>query len=320
MANQFGRFAKLLLLQDNNALDLSDLHFKFEISASDVETPNTARIRVYNVSQQTLQYATAVEEFYGVVVQAGYESNNAQIFQGTIKQFRRGKENNTDSFLEIFAADGDPNYNFGTLNKNVAGTIDQAQLFQEYLGGLNNKQKQQISADPQALQYLQGTGGILPRGKVLFGLARAYLRDQSRSTLSRWSVQNGKLTIVPLDSYLQSEAIVINSSTGMIGVPEATDQGIMVETLLNPQIQIGKTIRLNNADITTTIIKEQFFPGYNDLNLVANVDTSTDGLYRVIVAEHTGDTRGQEWYTHITCLLIDSTAAGAGNPAVLPYG
>jgi hypothetical protein len=38
---------------------------------------------------------------------------------------------------------------------------------------------------------------------------------------------------------------------------------------------------LNNNDVTPTIIREQFFPGYADTNFVAKVgSTANDGLYR----------------------------------------
>jgi hypothetical protein len=33
-----------------------------------------------------------------------------------------------------------------------------------------------------------------------------------------------------------------------------------------------------------------------------------DGVYVVLYASHTGDTRGNEWYTHITALSYDPTA------------
>lgn len=295
---QFGRSASLLVASRtvrSSALDLSALRFHFEVKNADVETPNTAYIRVYNPSDATRK--TIIKEFDNVLLQAGYQSNVGVIFRGTIKQFKFGKENNVTSYLDLLCADGDLEYNFGIINKTFAA-------------GSTTKQRLEDTVDAMGLQ-LDATaaqdallGGVLPRGKVAFGLARTFVRNMSRTNSARWSIQDGSVIVIPLDGYLPDTAVKINSATGMIGVPEATDNGISVRCLLNPLIKVGGRIQLNNADVTATIVREQFFPSYRSgPTLVAS--TENDGVYRVLVAEHTGDTRGQDWYTDMTCLHVD---------------
>src|SRR5271170_160123 len=131
---QFGRAANLFLTNASNALDLSNLHFKFEIFASDVETPNTAYIRVYNLSQQTVN--EAISEYSSVVVQAGYGNQPGQIFTGTVKQFRKGKERNIDSYLDILASDGDVAYNFQFLNQTAEAGTTSDQVASIVAGGM----------------------------------------------------------------------------------------------------------------------------------------------------------------------------------------
>jgi len=325
---QFGRVATLLLFdQTGKGLDLSDLRFNFEITAADVETPNTAVIRVYNLSKQTVDLA--IQEYSNVVIQAGYTGNVGEIFRGTVKQYRRGKERNVDSFLDIYAADSDPAYNFALVNatlapgapstilSNLVNTLNDAET-QAQLSIDSTAKKQAITLDPAASDFLDSHGGILPRGKVMYGLSRSYMRDLATTVRSRWSIQNGVVVLIPLDSYLSDDPIVINSATGMIGVPEATEQGIVLECLLNPLMRVGRPVRLNNADITSATVKQQFFPGYTDFNLIATVDSSTDGLYRPVVVEHSGDTRESNWTTRIICLLIDKSSPQADS--VAPYG
>jgi hypothetical protein len=55
------------------------------------------------------------------------------------------------------------------------------------------------------------------------------------------------------------------------------------------------------------------FPGYKSQYYAATV--ANDGLYRVIVAEHSGDTRGtgNDWYTELTCLDIDPSSPTASS-------
>lgn len=311
---QFLRSASLLLSNGTDVIDLSNLRFKFEITANDVETPNTARIRVYNLS--TALRSFAISEFKSVSLSAGYQNNESQIFTGTVKQFRSGRERNVDSFLEILAADGDQAYNLGLINASLAAGSTPAQQLKTFAAAAG------VPVDPRADGFLT-TGGILPRGKVMFGLARDYFRDLANTNQCRWSIQNGVATLIPFDSFLPGTIVEMNSASGLIGVPEATDQGIIVECLLNPKIQVGCQLKINNADITSTTIKEQFFPGYTDLNLIAGIappSAANDGLYRVLVVEHQGDTRDTEWYSRITCLLIQQGAQNTTNPAVLPYG
>ena len=307
---QFIRSAQLLLANSSQALDLSNLRFRFKISAADVETPNTAEIRVYNLSEETIKQAIA--EYSSVVVGGGYQSNAGTLFKGTIKQFWRGKERYVDSFLDIMAADGDTAYNFAAIQQSLPSGSTNQSRFKALVGALG------LPSDPNAPSYLSSTGGILPRGKVLFGLARDYMRDLSTSNDVRWSIQNGTVTLVPLTGYLPGEAVQINSATGMIGVPRATDQGIEVTCLINPKLRVGGQIQLNNKDITSATIKQQFFPRYTDYNLIASISSSDDGFYRIVVIEHEGDTRDTEWYTHLICLNVDPSSAP--DSSVLPFG
>lgn len=310
---QFGRSFALQLSGQNDIVEVGlDLRVRFQITANDIETPNAAVIRVYNLSSERIKQFIA--EFTQVTVIAGYGENPGVIFKGNVKQFRRGKERNVDSYLDILAADGDLAYNFGFVNVSLpAGTtlLDVFNQSVKVMSAEAEKAGATLTADPYATQVLQQFGGILPspRGKVMFGLARNYLRDLARTTNTRWSIQGGRVVLVPTTGYLPGDVIKINSASGLIGVPEATEQGITVTTLLNPAIQVGLRVQLNEADVTETVVREQFFPGYKDLNLVATVDHSTEGFYRVIVIEHEGDTRGQPWYTKLVCLKLDPSAA-----------
>lgn len=317
-AVQFGRGFSLQLAGQQDIVEVGmDLRVRFQITANDIETPNVAVIRVYNLSSERVKYL--ISEFTQVTVAAGYGENIGTIFKGQVKQFRRGKERNVDSYLDILAADGDQAYNFGLVNQgqgiSLPGGTSASQRFNALTQSLG------VPADPSATNVLaanQPTGGVLPRGKVMFGLARYYMGDLARTANVRWSIQGGRAVLVPITGYLAGDIIKINSSSGMVGVPEATEQGITVTCLLNPAIQIGYQIQLNEADVTDTILKSQFFPEYTHLNLVATVDQSTEGLYRVIVIEHEGDSRGNEWFTKLVCLKLDPSAAPTASVQAFP--
>ena len=113
---QWGRKVSLIV-GDEEALDLSALSFSFAIKRNDAKTPNTATIKVMNASRET---ASMVQrEFTRVVLQAGYEGNYGVIFHGNVVRARWGGSGDTETVLEITAADGDKAYNFAVVNATV---------------------------------------------------------------------------------------------------------------------------------------------------------------------------------------------------------
>jgi archaellin len=318
MTLQFIRKVGLVVGQSSggNGLDLSSMQIHFQVSQQDTETPSTAIIRVFNLSDNTEKMIQ--KEFQNVVLQAGYEGegNYGQIFTGTIKQFKRGRLNAKDSYLDILAADGDKAYNFALVNKSLAAgssvkdrveTIGQA--FEKYdvsTGTLQGLDKATAA-----------TGGVLPRGKVMFGLAKDQLGAPTATAGVSWNIQDGKLVTTPLTGYAPGEAIVLNSRTGMIGTPEATQNGIEVQCLLNPKIRIGTRVQIDNKLINQSTVKEQGFPRYTDLSFPATV--TADGYYRVLVVEHEGECPyGESWTSTLTCLAVNQSSSP--DTSVLPYG
>ncbi|WP_175785446.1 phage protein [Burkholderia ambifaria] len=325
---QFDRKASLIIGFDSGeALDLSELRFTFRVQRGDLQTPNSARIRVYNVAENTAQKVE--NEFSRVVLQGGYEGNYGIIFDGTLIQVRRGRESQTDTYLDITAADGDMAYNFAVVNTTLAAGStpeDHVKVCTAAMGqfGVTEGYRPDLGGRP------------LPRGKVMFGMARDHLETVSRSTQTLWSIQDGKMQMVPNTSYVPGDIPDINYKSGMVGLPQQTQNGITVKMLLNPSIKIGRLMHLNNASV------QQYEYSLALDQQAANRNTSyqnkfnTDGYYYVMTNEHWGDTRGNEWYTEAICLAVDATpinidllnkaeqgASGAVPPklgVIKPYG
>lgn len=300
---QFLREAQLLVANESEALDLSPLRFKFQIKAADVESPNNAWIRVYNMNPDTVQRLRPA--FTRVIVQAGYQGGSGVIFDGTIKQYRIGRESSTDTYVDLLAADGDLAYNYAVVNKTLAAGSSTG----DRINATVQSMKQYGVQGQQVL--LPETGGVLPRGKVLFGMARYQLGIAAKSADAAWSIQDGKVRVIPRTGFLPDEVVVLNGQTGLIGRPEQTVDGIRARCLINPNIKVGGRVQIDNKAINQTL---QADPNaapvpYNQwagLQLFANL--AADGIYRVYVIEYDGDTRGQEWYADLTLLAIDSTS------------
>jgi len=304
---QWIRKVRLTLLSEQEALDLSAFRFTFNASQADYQSPNNCRIRVFNLSQETVKKVRG--EFSEVILEAGYEGNFGIIFRGTIKQFRIGKENALDSYLDVLAADGDTLYNFGFVSQSFpAGSTPQQRVSEIVsLGGTSDPGGKLLGS----LNH-NGLAGTMPapRGKVVFALMRAALTAETGANGATWSITDGKVNIIPLDGYLPSEAVVLSARTGLIGLPEQTNEGVRAKCLLNPLLQPGALVRIDNASINQTVNADQAV----DVKIPYNqwtgaqflADTTADGLYRVLIAEHEGDSRGQPWYTNLTALAINS--------------
>jgi hypothetical protein len=180
----FLRKCTLLLVEGDKALDLSELRITFKVEADSEQSPNNAAIRVYNLSADTVRKIKG--EYSRVVLQAGYEEANfGVVFDGTIKQYREGREDAKTTYLDILAADGDIAYNYAVCRRTVpAGTRPQARM-DAVIDTLKA-----YKVDPGHISA--ATGGVLPRGKVLFGMARVLLRQQTQAIGATWNISNGQ--------------------------------------------------------------------------------------------------------------------------------
>lgn len=280
------------------AIELSELRCVFRVSRGDLQTPNSCRLRVYNVSQNTRQRVE--KEFTRLVVQGGYAGNYGIVFDGTIKQVRRGRESQTDTYLDITAADGDSAYNFAVVNTTLAAGSTAADRMAAAVTAMN------------PFGVTQGytptmPANTLPRGKVMFGMARDVMRTVAKTTQTVWSIQDGKVVVIPETSYMPGDIPVITAETGMIGLPEQTQNGITAKMLLNPNVKIGQLIKIDNASVQryeySLAVGQQ---AQND-RIAQQAKLQDDGYYYVMIAEHSGDTRGNDYYTEVTCLATDTT-------------
>lgn len=293
---QFIRKCTLIVSDINGeGLDLSKLRIKFNIKRSDTQTPNIGEFRIYNLERKTA--LRIQKEFSNVIFQAGYESNFGVIFSGNVKQIYMGRETGTETYLDIICGDGDLSYNYAVVNSTIAAGAGQVE---------------QINAAVGSMTQVGGTtkGNIgefsdvkLPRGKVLYGMARNYLKQVAKNSEKTWSIQDGKVQFVPVSSYLPGEVVVLTSKTGMIGTPVQTNEGVNIKCLINPKIRIGTRIKVDNESVAN--LKIDLSKALSPANIPAPF--TDDGVYYVLTIEHQGDNRGTEWYSNLTTLNIDVT-------------
>lgn len=124
--------------------------------------------------------------------------------------------------------------------------------------------------------------GEYPQGITLSTTIRDALDRVTRKADVTWSIQDRELQILDRVAASQGEGVLLTPATGLIHSPEEIDNpeagseyrrgfGYRVRSLLNPKIRPGEQIVVESASVT--------------------------GQFRIDTVEHTGDTRGNDWYT-----------------------
>ncbi len=234
---QYLRKCQIVLADASGAgLDFSQFKVTFQVRRGDSQTPNSCDLRIYNLAASTVNRIQ--NEFTQISLSAGYPGNMGLIFTGTIKQVRKGRIDAKDNYVDVTAADGDEAYNFAPISLSLRAGSKPADHVQAFLSTMG-------SYDITKGYQPQFSSNGLPRGRVYYGLARDELRDFADANDVTWSIQDGALTFIPLNSSIPSGTVpIISSSTGMIGVPEVTQNGISVRVLLNPTLKIGQLIQI----------------------------------------------------------------------------
>jgi hypothetical protein len=299
-AFQYGRDFKLLVSNSQgNAIDLSSLRVKFSVKRSAYLTPNVANIIVYNLD---LSFATLIKQQYTrVILQAGYSGNTGVVFKGNIKQFILGRESATDTFLNLICADGDQAYNYAIVTQTIGSASTGGASPEKQL----NTAMKSMSGMGVGTSYIGALPQVkLPRGKVMYGNAREYIKSVADTNGFTWSIQDEKIVFIKQTTYLPGTAVVLTAKTGMVGTPQQTILGIQCKCLLNPKIKCHGRVQIDNASV------QRYQLDFTQPFTAANtpVPLSNDGVYYVLVAEHSGDTRGTEWYSNLQLLVINPSS------------
>ncbi|WP_089177155.1 hypothetical protein [Bosea sp. AS-1] len=294
MTRQWIRKVKLTIGDSAEEVDVSQLRIRFKVEQNDIQRPNSAEIFVTNPKVETAKKFIK-KEGVTVSLEAGYQEGWGLIFKGNVIQARYGRENPVETFLALVATSGDRAYNFSTVSKTLASGA----TF-----------KDQVDVALQAMKPYGVTAGYItdlgskqaPRALTLFGMARDLLRDVATSTGSSWSIQNQKLQILKNNETLPGKDFVVNSQTGMIGLPVQTIGGIIVRMLLNPQIVPGTKIKLDQGSVQEAAFSPNYTAAVQN-SMIPSI--AEDGFYKVLVSEHHGDTHGNPWYTEVVCTRAD---------------
>ncbi|MFT1010936.1 hypothetical protein [Enterobacter hormaechei] len=330
------RHFELRLLDDaGKGISLSDFKVTFTIDWFNSMWPRVATLKIYNLNRDTMSRITG-SEFSRITIIAGYDGlappvsesqvgqvmdvssdqagqtrgqNYGEIFNGEIRFTITGRDNPTDIFTLIQAIDGHQAFNEAVSSGSLSAGYKLSDVHTV------------LMRDFSPFGITQGVTGefpdrVMPRGRVFYGMTRDYMSNLAAQCNANWQFVDGQAQMVPEDKYLH-EAIVLNSNTGLIGMPQQTmGAGVNVRCLINPNIRVNGLIQLDQASVYRTQLpndeiqrsQARITESSNDGNLSLGgtiaqpASVATDGVYIVQSISYTGDTRGNPWYMDLMCM------------------
>lgn len=251
--------------------------------------PNTADLKLYNLSRDTLQSLAkssqkipAIAQAPGapasvtpVKIEAGYVGNMSTLFLGEMRSAQTVREKD-DFVTELQTGDGDAAQQ---LRANVSlppGT--NAYNVAVQLLGVMQKGQGNLATVADALR----ASTMYQQGAVVKGNAFDLLVSLCRSNGLECSIQNGKPQFLSLGQPVAGQAYKLSSDSGLIGEPSVDTKGVLsCMTLMLPGLRPGMPIVMDSEFV--------------------------QGTYRIVSIETTGDTNGDDW-SH----KIEAWAPGTG--------
>lgn len=282
---------------NDSEIDVSNLKCVFNIQ-TDLNNISTCAFEIYNVNSATENFI--VKNGYGLIISAGYEDERfGAIFEGTILQaITTIEEENFKISILAMCGDSTMEQNFIKLSCNSVKTRDQLKLM-----GDNAQKPVDINISSEVKD------NELPRGKTYFNTVSKYLKDITRrinnvfyklvkeQTSNEANSPKAKIEIKGIDENTETiKAVEISPETGLIGVPQVSDEGVVIRTLLDPRFIIDGQVKLKNSLIQRNLIAPNNGSYYQQY---ANI--SETGDYRIMFVRHTGDTYGDTWISEIIC-------------------
>lgn len=237
------------------------LRVAFEIERTLHAAPNKATVQIWNLTrdhQAQIEQAAEAQ----VVIETGYSSDRGleQIFTGELHRARgrtaangqpgiRSDAGRTDVVTHVEARDGGTAYQQARVAQSFGPGTRVATVLRALASAMG------VGAgnvdDVADVAQLSTGSSTFPEGTVLSGQAARELTRILGALGLRWSVQHGALQVLRGGDALATEAVLLEASTGLIGMPEVGTRGrVKASSVLNTSLAPGRPVLLRSARVT----------------------------------------------------------------------
>lgn len=183
------------------------LHISFSIEKSDLESANTGKITLWNLSPA--QLATLNLKDCEVVLKAGYGTIMPLAFVGNITNVVTTQDG-PDTMTEIEAVDSRVALRDTYISVSYAGVINTKKIIEDTAGQMGVP----VVFSPKA-KFVE-----LQNGFSYVGAAKGALKKACASSGLTWSLQNGVLQVKMPNEPISTRAFLLSAETGLIGIPK----------------------------------------------------------------------------------------------------
>jgi len=295
------------ILIEQDGFKPNPLRIVFDINYPGLEAFFISEIVIYNLAGDTR--VQIIQEGARVFLSAGYVNGQfGQIFSGYVFQSLLQRENVTDFKLTLRCIDG-----YKLFDNNFTAFALKKEYTQETL--VNEVALRSQTPIPIGGKSPQLNKIPYSRGTVAFGNPAKLLRE-----ITRWQgayecgntqmyFKDQQLYIVKLTDTMKPNPVTISPEKGgLLGTPQQTDYGVSFRCLLNPTLMLSfppMGVKLDMVVVQQRKVEQMQLLGTLDLT----------GVHRIIGVRHTGDTRGDPWYTDVTTV---SAGGAIPNQLYLP--
>jgi hypothetical protein len=261
------------------ALTIEELDILFNINKTLLGFPARGRIDIFNLSENNIQKIT--KKYTDVELFAGYEGKVALIFRGNVMNFAKNHVGPTSVFTLIVKS-STAAWEGSTFTKTYRAGTTPATIINEVVRSFGGVIPGQVLTSPDWVPSLADVTYTGSSRRVMDQLARDYNFD--------WNIVEGEVIVTPRNqALLDKPPYVVTPTTGLIGSPVLTEQGVDFRLLLNPAILLGRQIEMRSE-----------FAELGQSNLeFRKVRNTADGIYKVMDIRLVGGTRTLDWYTDV---------------------
>jgi hypothetical protein len=262
-----------------------------------------ADIAIFNLNDPTTN--TLLTQGMEVKLDAGFMAGPyGTIFQGLLLQPLWERIQGYNYKLTVHCIIGLVETTNNFVSFNVASGITQRQLVANMAAN---------SRRPLQLDNIDGTDTSVQssRGEVVFGQPALYLEEIASDNvdLNNFWISNQGINIralLPVTEGQLVPTITYSPTTGLVGTPQQTQDGVELRVLLDPRCTVATQIKLTpDVSINQLPRMQGTFPTILD----------KDGLYAVAGVTDHGDSRGKTWFSDITAFTYVGSKLALLNPS-----
>jgi len=209
----------------------------FEVEQDASGNANKAKIKVFNLSQESLTFLE--QKNLVCFLRVGYEGSGLSVlFFGDIDE-KNGihvERNGPDVITTIEAGDAEKTLREANIQIGLAQGATNLQVINAAAAKLKVS-----TAFKTKIKSIKFQNGFSYSGSV-----KNLLNDLGTQAGFEWSIQNGELLILGPTETDKQEAVLVSARSGLIGFPTKTQDKVIFTSLLNPKIRPGRAVRLES--------------------------------------------------------------------------